>query len=417
MPDEMLLDAPVDITEPSGDQTGIEESPDDGLSNQDDSHRPDESQRSQDDGRAILDGKRLSPDAQASIEEIKAKNPALARQMRAALFEADALRKAFPGGVREMNSFRQQVEEFGGRDAYERVQDELGYFNNLDQQFTSGNPKFIDAMTETPEGQEAFVKLGPAVFEKYAELHPEGFNQYITSVIFQDMLQKNIPLALQRLGDHIADNPKAQEEWSKIAEYYNFINKKAQGAVAAPKFTQRTNNRESELDQRETEMRRGEWRTGAVSEIDKIYGRALQQAANGRKLTTDQAQTVRELVMSRVMRRASSNNDHNSKISRYFEQNNRSGYMRYISSFYSAELPRALSAVIASIVPQKAAVAAKNGGGAVSMNKVQNGGPNQGFTLVSGIPRKDLISRQTTPDMIRAGRAILTDGKKVYWRR
>src|SRR6185312_16787243 len=60
------------------------------------------------------DGKFLSDADKAILAEIKAKDPKLAARVRNALFASEAFKKAVPGGLKEVQQLRSQIEQVGG---------------------------------------------------------------------------------------------------------------------------------------------------------------------------------------------------------------------------------------------------------------------------------------------------------------
>ncbi|MGH9345048.1 MAG: hypothetical protein ACRD19_14970, partial [Terriglobia bacterium] len=144
---------------------------------------------------AVIDGKRLSESAKAAIAEIKAKDPKLALEIKRALFSADALHRAAPGGVREISELRRQVEDLGGTEGIQGLRAEQQAWAALDEQFSAGDPNFIANIAE--ESPDAFLKLAPTAFQKFQELHPEGYSAYVSQVFVADMQQEGIPLAIE----------------------------------------------------------------------------------------------------------------------------------------------------------------------------------------------------------------------------
>src|SRR5678815_4123815 len=134
--------------------------------------------------KPLIDGGKLSADAKKYLDELKATNPALANALSKQLFKAAQLEKDLgPGGIKEVKELRQTIEQLGGPHGVQELQQEISGFRQFDEQYTAADPKAIDFMTADPEGQDAFVKLMPAALQKFEQLHPEGFQNYMAQVI------------------------------------------------------------------------------------------------------------------------------------------------------------------------------------------------------------------------------------------
>ena len=417
MPDDLLV-ADVETTEPEETtSSGEAETPStDAETRPEETETPEGEKPPETGARAVENGK-LSEAAKRTLDEIKAKDPKLARELRTALFQADAVRKALPGGLKEVSQLRQQVEALGGPEGVQRTREELEYFNGLDAAFTAGDPKFIQAMTDTPEGQQAFLQLAPSIMDKFLEMNPEGYGAYVSKVFVADMLQEGVPLALERLGDFIGDNPRAQAIWKQLQGYVNRINGFAQKPVAAPKKADTpagTPDREKQLQEREQNITRQEWRRESdIGRMDTFNSEWTRLSA-GRKLSDVQTGAVKELYASRLHAAASKLPGFSDTLQRYFDGGDKQGYLRYLTSVYKSEIPKALRAAFDAIVPAKPGP--KAGAPAASKAGAPVAKPTPGFEFVGTRPNPNEIDPIRSQGLILQGKAVLRSGKKVYWR-
>ena len=369
----------------------------------------------------LIEAGKLSAEAKQTIAEIKAKNPALANQLQRALFKADAIDKVLPGGLRQAQELQKQIADWGGPEKVQQTREELAYFSDLDAQFTAGDPRFITAMIDTPAGQEAFQKLAPAMFDKYLEMNPEGYGAYVSKVFIADMVQERIPLALERLQDFLpADKPQALAAWKEIQQYINRINKLSQQPVAPTKASAakspEVDARAAELDKREQDLTRTEWRRESDSDRLKVFTAEWAKLTAGRKLTDIQTAAVKELYASRLHNAASRMPEFNENLQKYFAAGDKAGFMRYLSSVHKAEVPRALKAAMDAILPSRPGpkpgtppqVALPKEGGI--------GKPAPGFEFIGKRPDPNEIDPIRSVGLILQGKAVLRSGKKVYWR-
>jgi hypothetical protein len=361
---------------------------------------------------AIKDGK-LSEAARATLTEIKAKDPILAKELQRALFQADALRREVPGGLKEIQELKAKVEEFGGLDGVAKSREELAYFNDLDSQFTAGDPRFIQALIETPEGQTAFLKLAPQMFGKYAELHPEGHAQYLAQSFQADAAQEGIPLTIEKLAFFLqsGNGEQAALQVKALQQYFARIQGYASKQVTAPKFETQKDDREQQLAQREREFNRNEWKAATATEQRRVYAAEWARLTAGKKLTDQQTTTIQELFGSRMAKMIE---QHKATLDKYFEAGDKAGFLRYANSISAREIPRILARSFEGIGGLGSKPGPKPG---TKPAVAAPGTPTNGATWIPAAPHAgDINYKVTTTAMVAAGRAILKSGKTVQWK-
>src|SRR6185312_14315909 len=200
-----VVDEPITSTpEPGGGAPDSGEPADPGvdpISEPADGGSPDEPDPQEGDEDFIVQGGRLGAKTKEALAQIKATNPRLARELSRALFAQERYKQELPGGLQELAELKSTVEKLGGADGIAKFQKEYDQYNDIDQRFTNADPKFIDDLTGNPEGQASFLKLAPAMIQKFEELDPDGYSGYMARVFASDMASQNLPLTLERLGD------------------------------------------------------------------------------------------------------------------------------------------------------------------------------------------------------------------------
>ncbi len=369
----------------------------------------------------LIDGGKLTAEAKATIDKIKAENPALGNQLQRALFKNAEIERALPGGLKELNTLRQTVETLGGEHGIQELQTEVNGFRQFDEQFTAGDPKAIEFMTSDPSGQEAFVKLMPSALGKFLELHPSGYSQYMAQVFSGDLSNAGIPLALMRIADFLGDNAQAKEQWQKISDYVNRVGQLASQQVDNPKFAKAApDNRAGELDQREATLTRNEWKTESSGEQRSVFESEWNRLAAGRKLSDAQTAAVKELFESRLNKAV--NGKHQETLERYFSAKDKAGFLRYASSINKTELPKALREAFDAVIPAKPGPRP----GSAPAPKPTNGKPANGMPIAQGFVQVaqrpstaeiDMRNPFNNPKNFLDGKAILKGGKRVQWAR
>ena len=385
---------------------------------------------------------KLSPTAKAPLDEIKAENPRLAKELRAAAFDASALRKEFPEGIREAVALKQEFEALGGKEGVERMKAEVGDWQALDKDWVSGNPKLIDDLaTGNPE---SFIKLGPSMLNKFAELDPDGFSGHVGRIVTSDMASFDIPLQMRLMARDLFEGGSPQlngagqitnvkdgmqalaEGWAKIAGY---VDRMSTLASKTGKKTETTGNKDdSQLTEREQRVQQAEQRAmesewlGERGKIENsLLDREWKKLTAGRKLTPTQLGTIKELY--EVTRDRMSNQDKagKDKVSRFAAAKDKEGYRRFISGAYGNIVPKALKAAFDKIVPTKPGPKTTTTPAAKSGTRAAPTADNTGFTRSATKPDKNQVNWQMT-NSIRGkkpgdGKFIMRDGSKVLYSR
>jgi hypothetical protein len=366
--------------------------------------------------RAVKDG-RLDPTAKAELDKLKATNPQLAKAVQRALFAEDRLRRELPGGFKEVAQLRQSLEQLGGETGIQEMQGEVNGWREFDNLYTAGDPKVLEFLTETPEAQEAFLKVAPAAFAKFQEINPEGYSSYVSQVFVADMQAEGIPLMLERLQDFIGDNPKAQEIWGRLAAYVNRIGSFAKNPVAKPAMAKQATGPDPERQKFETEREQftqNQWKTEAESQHGRIFGEAWKRLAGG--VPKEKVDLVRKLYGLHLTEKLAQKKDFDGNMGKYFKAKQKDGFLRLHDSTFKEVVPLALRSAMleAGVGARKAAAALKPGLAATPGKKPA--AVDTSFVPVPQKPNFAEVNRAlTSAEMFQQKRAILRNGKKVSW--
>lgn len=373
--------------------------------------------------KPIVDGK-LSAEYKAALDKLKAENPALAEGIRKALFEQARIQAALPGGLNEVKQLRQRIEQLGGDQGIQESQQELDGWRQFDQQFTSADPKVLDFLMETPAGKDAFIKIAPLTFDRYAEAHPEGYSSYIANAFMADMQAANLPLLIERLGDFLpADNPKVVELYGKLSQYVNRIGDLARKQVTAPKSAAApaADDGRAKFEQEKQQFQRKQWATETGTKHTGLFREAWAKHVGERKLTQGQTQTLRDLYGVRLQGLLAKKADFNPTLERYFTSGQKDGFIRHFESVYKEAVPLALRTAMAELgigkpgpKPGAPPPAGKQGPPAA---RQPAGKLAAGFVKVANKPnmQTEVNRAATSPQMWAARQAILKTGQKVTW--
>ena len=366
---------------------------------------------------------KLSEKARAELDRIKAENPRLAREMRAALFDRQTLLSKVPGGVKEALATIEAYEAEGGSEAVQQVKQELGAWKSLDEDFQAGKPEFVnDIAAGNPE---AFTKLAPAVMAKFAEMAPANFAHEISRVFAQDMAASDIPLNLKLLRRELEDpaNPgKVKAGMQPIADIYNALQayadringyaKNAPKVEAKPTAENPTGN--SDLDQREQQLTVREFGSERSRIYDSVTESEFKRNLGNRKASETQISAIRELYDTRLDKLLRADKKHTDAVDRFLAAKDKAGYAKHMQAAYKAKAPLAMDQAFKAIMPGKPGPAAKP----ADKPAIPGAKPadTTGWTRVAVKPAKDTIAHwKMSGKMLKEGKYILRDGKQVIY--
>lgn len=427
MADEALLETPetedVDLVTESTE--GGEESIAEGTETQ-----TTETTQTRDDSAPVISDAngqlKLSETARAELDKIKAENPRLAREMRAALFDRQALLAKVPGGVKEALATIEAYEAEGGSEAVQQVKEELGQWKDLDADFQAGRPEFVnDIAAGNPE---AFTKIGPVVMAKLAEIAPDVFSHEVSKVFAQDMAANDVVLTMRLFQREIAALPEesrgpVQQLWNQLATYVDRVNglaKTSPKTESKPTAANPTGN--PDLDQREQALTVQEFGAERARVYNSVTEGEFKKQLGGRKASETQISAIRELFDSRLDKMLRSDKAHTSKVDRFLAAKDKAGYAKHMSAAYRAKAPLAMEQAFKAVMPGKPGPAVtkpatKAAAGAATAPTTAA----SGFTRTATKPDHNAVNWQATNAIpgkkAGDGKFIMRDGSRVLYSR
>ena len=419
MPGDALLDAVDDAVDTSADQTT--DTSTDSTATDDSAQTTDQTQTQDDSAPVIADANgqlKLSEKARAELDRIKAENPRLAREMRAALFDRQTLLSKVPGGVKEALATIEAYEADGGSEAVQQVKQELSAWKSLDEDFQAAKPQFVnDIAAGSPE---AFTKLAPHVMAKFAEMAPEVYSHEVSKVFAADMAANDVLLNMRLLQREIGALPEAnrgpvQQLWNSLAAYVDRVNglaKTAPKQEVKPAQANPTGN--SELDQREQQLTVREFGSERSRIYDSVTESEFKRNLGNRKASETQVSAIRELYDSRLDKLLRADKKHTDAVDRFLAAKDKAGYAKHMQAAYKSKAPLAMDEAFKVIMPGKPGPAAK------PATKVADNGAKPadttGWTRVAAKPAPNTVAHwKMTTKMLKEGKYILRDGKQVIF--
>jgi hypothetical protein len=439
MPDEMVMDAPV--------ETGIESTEPEISTTETPEIQADQQSYSETDtdAEAAKTAKQIkiferankfSPEVRAHLDELKnSKDPtkiALATAIRQMAFDHAKFADKLPEGLKEVESLRQLKEELGGEQGIQDLKHNSQEFARIDDLYTKGDPKFIDELTKEDVGREAFQRLTPSILSKIAEVSPEMYVANVARETVGWLNENNVPLMMMRLGDLLDKSNEGQvAAFNHIQKFLNLLQETAKKqpptpAATTPNGKNNGEDMEAKFRQREEALRTQEWNSAVVSERTTAYESELRKLTQGRTLSEQQRDAVNTLFSTNLTKALQGDQNYAKQIAAHKANGDKDGFLRVARNAFAKYMPDALERAV-KVVNHGAKPGPKPAATATPTNGQQKPGqppPVPGAVFVSTKPtnidyqRTQQYAQQngtTAQDLIISKKAYTTAGKLVYW--
>ncbi len=382
-------------------------------------------------GERVIQAGKLTSSGRAAIEAVRALDPKLAQEVTRALFTRDFFRQQFPGGKKEVAQLRQLAEQHGGEQGIASLRSDSQQLAAIDALYGAADPKFLDQITETPEGQASFTGLMTPAFQKFEKLAPEKFGYEIAKRFQHLMNTGGLPTMfatqaaiLNRAGKAFAagNHELAASFLAEIIDGHNSIhgvlNSIDQAASKPPADASRAANpaaddRQKAITQREQALQKQEWEFAVQAERRRTFSKTWDILVSSRKLTGDQEANVKgfyELRMTAKIRQWKNN------ATRFFSNGDKDGYLKEQYAFFQQAIPEALRQAIQQAIPAKPGPKAASGPVRLPVNGKATVDRNGAAIRVAKMPpTSELDAIRTTGDMLSANKAFTKDGRMVTW--
>jgi hypothetical protein len=424
MPEDAVMDLPeIDLdTDDTGTDDGETGGEDSGETGSESSEQSTET--SEETGPVIADvngNLKLSEKARTELDQIKQRDPKLAREIRAGLFDRQVLaQKGLT--VKDALATIEAYEAEGGSEAVQAIKGELDAWKGLDADFQAGKPEFVrDIAAGNPD---AFIKAAPHVMAKFAEMDNPSFSHEVGKVFAADMAANNVVLTMERMRDFIfAEDGKTVKQgmegiarqWNALAGYVDRVNGMATNAPK-PKEGQHSKPgaETSDIDQREQALTIREFGSERARILDSVTSAEFKRNIGNRKASETQIGAIQELYQNRLDKVLRSDKKHTDAVDRFLAAKDKAGYAKHIQAAYKAKAPLAMDQAFKAILPGKPGPAAKTAAKGAAVKTATT--DTTGWTRVSAKPATNQIAHwKMTAKMLKEGKYILRDGKQVIY--
>jgi hypothetical protein len=370
---------------------------------------------------------------------IKALDPHLQKSINKAIHKLQGIEKSLPeGGIEQVTKTLtavKQLSEDPSVPVEKAIADTLaerGYFRELDQAYTEGSPAFVEKLaTAKPE---AFDRLAPEVFAKYAQTNPDGFSAYVAGTVLNHMNQAEVPLQFRVLATflpQLPDGPAKTQVVDAIEAIYGWsqslrglaAKKPAEvkpgeqqaggkaGANGKPGDEVETLRQQNE--QLKTTATLQNWNTEALEPGIRSVNSEADKYAAGKKYKLDDADRKKVLVKvgEELDIRLAGNKGYGETMRGYLKAGNKQAFLQRLESERKKLIPGAVRRAVDDVVAERPKAAVKSAavkGAAVKTAGAQAGG-GDGVEWIAGHPS----TQGLTVDLNRTTHAMLLK-KQAY---
>lgn len=388
------------------------------------------------DGSDAGDGVQTDPDAPVDLGDGRqvpgkwkklfdaAAKAGLGKEAKQLYFAQQRLAKAIPGGVNAAIQLAKDVEELGGVEGVQSLQDNIATYQADEELFNSGDPRWVESGFK--ENPESALKLFAHTLDFVADHHQEHYDHLMAKVIVNDLGSLDVR-GIHGILAAMKDNPEAARLAKQLAEYYN---SRLETSKKAPE--KKVDAQSKALDDRAATVKKQEMdvrykqvnlQTGPAlkSEVTKVLrAEAKASGIDIDKLSKEYPAEWRNMlndIHRAIMDESAKDRRFIDKYAALVEKNELQRAAKAINDKHAAiaaDIVRRVKATYGVFRGKKAAPGTdkndKGGTGGGNNATAQN----QGWTRVSARPQNSAINwRKTTSAMQLDGKYILNDGKKV----
>lgn len=377
---------------------------------------------------APLENGRPSKSTSVALQSIAKTHPQLARQIPRDIAVAARLRAKYPGQnpFDAIATMEKRLKQLGGEEGIASMQAAVRDIEELDALYAKGDPRMLEKMTDTPEGQAAFVKLAPHTLNKWQELAPKSFSKHFARMIVDDLVNQRIGITVQNIaqltprevtaadGNKIANPVLA--ELAKIEAYFQRLTgleEQAPEVIATPATEKDPLAADrAQIAKDKAEIKAQNWKGTADRGRDELFTKEWKDQTKGLKISAVDQEDILARFQLHLPKALEKIPEFNATLQKFFENDDRDGYLRYLKVKYAETVPRVLRAEIQRRYKPANGTQTQRTEAVTTTAKT----PDPGFKRVASQPTANEINvKLTSTEMFRSGKAILKTGARVQW--
>lgn len=354
--------------------------------------------------------------AKTHRDALKAIDPALPGKIRDIVFADQALKREFPGGLKEAVQARDALGELGGPEGVKEYRAALTDYVSLETMFEKGDPQFILRLAE--EGPQSFAAMMPTGIEQWKKADPEMYTHTMARVMMNTLDAQNVSqnlAAIWKASDKPEVKAAIEEVWN-LLESYRGVASKTPEKKTDPN-AERWNRKEQEIAARELKLLMAPVEAAGDQRIASVAQREMSQSYQWDQTDTDVKQAVLDRVRTELGKQLGKNPAYTGPRDRMKAAGNVDGLKKHVQAHFDRAIPQIVqkAAKLFNVKPKNA------GNGAAKKPPVAAGTQKaavQGWThwnKPTPPSIAELNRQKTTDDMVMDGKFILKDGRQVLW--
>lgn len=377
-----------------------------------------------------IDGRQVPAAVRKHLADLKATNPQLAKEINDYVWGYKNLKaditKNFPGGLKEAVELKTTVDELLGADSVDQFKEEVQQYRNLDQQFINGDPEFIrTAVAQFPDG---FKKLMPSMLDTWAQVDGDSYDRRMAGIVVATLHQNHFSTNESRsvdfleMADPDKSNPMIQKaialltaNQKALTGWNDFASKPAPVPAVDPN-AQKNAEAARQLDDRETKL----FLKGVAGDFDQFHKTKVDAGLTSLKakaMTPEARAIFDQQVRLEIRKKLDAEPNFAAKYGALINARDHAGAIKLLTSRSDAHFHSAVVQVYKYLYDEpklgaKKAVVTDKGKAGVTAPAAP-----KGFVKIEANFNPKLIDRSKTSDSDIAfhKKAVLTDGRKVYW--
>lgn len=363
----------------------------------------------------LADGRKMPDSIKKAIASLKPTNPEAAKEIKGLFFANQEYRTVFPKPADAVEA-KTLIEEIGGREGIQQIQEEREEWNQIDKSFAEGSADFVKQIAES--NPEAFQKTAAHVINEFASRSPEQYGYYANSVAYNTVLREpGVEQGLQaltQLHSQLAEAPWAQQAIASVVNGIVGLKDKAAAFEAKRSSVDPERQKfQQEKTQFETE-RRANFENGIAEKAESYLKEKMQpeltRVIAGRKVDPEAMKGYQKMVDSEVQRMLGEVPGFADKLEAHYRTGDQKKSIDYIQAQYNRILPQAVKVIEPFL---------RNIGRPAAQQVDKSGNPvarpaAAGEVVLKEMPERNQIdwSKTTTADVMM-GKAVLINGKRA----
>jgi hypothetical protein len=297
-----------------------------------------------------LSPEKFSSEQYKALKTALAANPELFKAVKREISENSRYKQVFdsPEAAREATD---KIDALGGLESIEQESQEWA---KVEEMFSRGDKAVLDYWAK--DHPQAIAKLFPHVYDRVAELDPQGWAYKAAGTFMATAQQQGMIASIETLAamPAIANSPEAKNLVAKIVESFNKINAVSQHAPTSDLTPEAKTlaDKEKSLKEQETSLYHKGVSQQVVPLLNKQAVNALSAVLKGRKLGGEAQKALRSDVIKEYSALAQKDATFQKNAKALLANNETEKFIKLVTSNISRTMPLAAAARVGASTPE-----------------------------------------------------------------